>query len=106
MAFRSDRIPQREALRVAGIVLSFGYLCGLVPGSLVAVVGALAVTTAGRSLLAARDEGAMTSVAFVVFASALGVASFRWGTMSLNDLRGIQAVLGSSLEVGPAPLAA
>jgi hypothetical protein len=51
--------------RAAGAVLALGFLLGVVQGSVVAVVGGLALVTCGRSLLV-RDADAILSVAGLV----------------------------------------
>ena len=87
--------------RAAGIVFALGYLLGLVPGPIVAVVGGLALITFGRSLLLGRVPATFAALAIAVVAAALGVGALRWSTLSLDDLRGAQAVLGPTLSVGP-----
>ena len=87
--------------RAAGIVFALGYLLGLVPGPLVAVVGGLALVTFGRSLLLGRTPATYAALSIAVVAAALGVGALRWASLSLDDLRGAQAVLGPTLSVGP-----
>src|SRR5687767_3253708 len=93
------------AARVAGVVIAAGYLLGLTPGPLVSVIGALALVTYGRLLIAERPEAIRNGIALAIVAAALGVGALRWGTLDLGELRGVQSVLGPSLLVGP-PLAA
>lgn len=87
--------------RAAGIVFTLGYLLGIVPGPVVAVVGGLALITFGRSLLLERRAATLAAGALAVVAAALGVGALRWGTLDLVELRGVQAVLGPTLWVGP-----
>ena len=91
--------------RAAGIVFSLGYLLGFVPGPIVAVVGGLALITFGRSLLLDRRSAAYAAAAVAVVAASLGVGALRWSTLSLDELRGVQEVLGPTLSVGPARVA-
>ena len=87
--------------RVAGVIVCLGYLLGLVPGPLVAVLAGLCLLTLGRSL--GHEPGvAFRAVAgFAVVGLALVVGALRWGTLSLDEIRGAQAVLGPTLSVGP-----
>lgn len=87
--------------RVAGAVIALGYLLGLVPGSVVAVVGALALITFGRSLMLEPRAGLVVGGALAVLGGALGIAALRWGALGLPELRGVQSVLGPTLLVGP-----
>jgi hypothetical protein len=89
------------ATRVAGAIIALGYLSGLVAGPVVVVVGGLALMTLGRSLLQPRLGAAVTGGALAVLAAALGVAALRWQALDLDKLRGVQAVLGPTLTVGP-----
>jgi hypothetical protein len=89
------------ATRVAGAIIALGYLTGLVAGPVVVVVGGLALMTYGRSLLQRRLGAALSGGALAVLAAALGVAALRWQTLDLDQLRGVQAVLGPTLTVGP-----
>lgn len=87
--------------RVAGSVACLGYLLGLVPGPLVAVLGGLSLLTLGRAIgheagVAFRAVGGFAAVGL-----ALMVGALRWGTLSLDEIRGAQAVLGPTLGVGP-----
>jgi hypothetical protein len=86
---------------VAGAVVCLGYLLGLVPGPLVAVLGGLALLTLGRALghepgVALRAVGGLAAVGL-----ALSVGALRWGTVLLDEVRGAQAVLGPTLYIGP-----
>lgn len=87
--------------RAAGLVITLGYLLGMVPGPVVAVVGGLALITYGRSLLLTRIPASLAGGAVAVVAGALGVGALRWETLELAELRGVQAVLGPTLLVGP-----
>ena len=78
-----------------------GYLLGLVHGPVVAVVGGLALITFGRNLLLEHHAAALSGAALAVMAAALGIAALRWGALDLDELRGVQAVLGPTLLVGP-----
>ena len=93
--------PLSTAARVAGSIIAFAYLMGLVPGPLVSVVGGLALVTLGRALLLPRVEGNRSALALAVLAGSLGVAALRWGTLDLTELRGVQSVLGPTVLVGP-----
>lgn len=90
-----------SATRAAGIVIALGYLLGIVAGPVVAVVGGLALITYGRSLLLLRVPAAIAGGAIAVIAGALGVGALRWEALELAELRGVQAVLGPTLLVGP-----
>jgi hypothetical protein len=87
--------------RVAGGVIAAGYLVGLLPGPVVAVVGGLALITFGRALPVGRLEGSQAGAALAIAAGALGVGALRWGTLDLGELRAIQSVLGPTVLVGP-----
>ena len=87
--------------RAAGTVFALGYLLGLVPGPVVAVVGGLALITFGRSLLLDRRDGRVAAAAFAVATVTFGVGALRWDTLELAELRGVQAVLGPTVLVGP-----
>jgi hypothetical protein len=110
----SSSIPHRAygiagfsvGARVAGGVITAGYLVGLLPGPVVAVVGGLALITFGRALLVGRLEGGQVGAALAIAAGALGVGALRWGTLDLGELRAIQSVLGPTVLVGPDAAAA
>jgi hypothetical protein len=87
--------------RVAGSVIMLGYLFGLVPGPVVAVVGGLALTTFGRSLALPLHSSIRIAAALAVIAGAVGVGALRWGSLDLAEIRGVQSVLGPTLMVGP-----
>ena len=87
--------------RVAGAVIALGYLLGLVPGSVVAVVGALALMTFGRTLMLEPRAALVAGGALAVVGGALGIAALRWGALGLPELRGVQSVLGPTVLVGP-----
>lgn len=89
------------AARVGGVVIALGYLSGLVPGPIVAVVGGLALVTYGRNLLLEPRAAAITGAALAVLGGALGIAALRWGALELDDIRGVQSVLGPTVLVGP-----
>ncbi len=90
-----------SATRVAGIVIALGYLLGFVAGPVVAVVGALALTTYGRNVLVPRRSALASGAALAVIGGSLGIAALRWGALELASLRGVQSVLGPTLLVGP-----
>lgn len=87
--------------RAAGLVIALGYLLGVVAGPVVAVVGGLALITYGRSLLLTRIPASIAGAAVAVLAGAMGVGALRWEALELAELRGVQAVLGPTLLVGP-----
>jgi hypothetical protein len=87
--------------RVAGVVVCLGYLLGLVPGPLVAVLGGLALLTLGRAVGHESGVAFQSIGGFAVVGLALVVGALRWGTLSLDEIRGAQAVLGPTLSVGP-----
>lgn len=87
--------------RVAGLVITLGYLSGFVGGPVVAVVGGLALITYGRSLLLTRIPASIAGAAIAVLAGALGVGALRWEALDLAELRGVQAVLGPTVLIGP-----
>lgn len=89
------------ATRVAGSVIASAYLLGLVPGPLVFAVGGLALVTLGRALLLTEIRARRSALSLAVLAGALGVGALRWGTLDLPELRGVQAVLGPTVLVGP-----
>lgn len=78
-----------------------GYLFGLVPGPVVAVVGGLALTTFGRALGVPLYSSVRIAAALAVIAGAAGVGALRWGSLDLAEIRGVQSVLGPTLLVGP-----
>jgi hypothetical protein len=92
--------------RVAGGVIAAGYLVGLLPGPVVAVVGGLALITFGRALLVGRLEGSQAGAALAIAGGGLGVGALRWGTLDLGELRSVQSVLGPTVLVGPDAAAA
>ena len=94
------------AARVAGAVTALGYLLGVVDGPIVAVVGALALITFGRSLVTPAGAELIGPLAFAVVAGATGVVALRWSSLDLAAIRGVQAVLGPSVAVGPTEVAA
>lgn len=89
------------ATRVAGAVIALGYLLGLVPGPVVAVVGGMALMTYGRNLLLERRPALVSGAALAVLGGALGIAALRWGALELTSIRGVQSVLGPTVLVGP-----
>ena len=93
------------AARAAGSILAAVYLLGAVPGPVMAVVGALALITFGRLLLADREEAALDAGALALLAAALLVGALRWRTFDLTEIRGAQTVLGPTLLLGPQTLA-
>ena len=93
------------AARAAGSILAAGYILGMVPGPVIAVVGALALVTFGRILLAPRVEAALDAAALALFSAALLAGALRWGTLDLAEIRGAQTVLGPTVLLGPLDLA-
>jgi len=93
-------------VRVAGVVIALAYLTGWLPGPLLAAAGGLALVTFGHALLQERVPSLLTGVAFASIVVALAAAALRWSTLDLGELRGIQAVLGPTMLVGPALAAA
>ncbi len=87
--------------RAAGVVIALGYLSGIVPGPIVAVVGGLGLMTYGHQLLVERRAALVAGAALAVLGGALGVAALRWGALGLSEIRGVQSVLGPTLLVGP-----
>jgi len=87
--------------RAGGLVLALGYLTGLVGGPLVAAVAGLALITFGRCLRMDRVDQAVAATGLAVIAGALGITALRWGTLELEELRSVQAVLGPTILVGP-----
>ena len=71
-----------------------------------AVVGALALTAFGRSLVTPAGSELIGPLAFAVVAGATGVVALRWSSLDLAAIRGVQAVLGPSVAVGPTEVAA
>ena len=71
-----------------------------------AVAGALGLMTFGRALATDRAGAAQAALAWGVVALALEVAVLRWGSVSLDELRGVQAVLGPTVTVSPDEAAA
>lgn len=94
------------AARAAGTILAAGYVAGLVPGSVIAIVGALALVTFGRSLVAPRAEAALDATALAVVAASLLAGALRWGTVDVTEIRGAQTVLGPTVLLGPTVAAA
>jgi hypothetical protein len=93
------------AARAAGSILAAGYILGAVPGPVVAIVGALALVTFGRILLAPRAEAALDAAALGLLSAALLAGALRWGTLDLGEIRGAQTVLGPTLLLGPRDVA-
>lgn len=99
-ALERARLPITVGINVAGATVALGYLLGLVQGPLVAVIGGIALMTLGRGVsLASRDATALCW-AFVTLALSWGVIAMRWSSLMLDDLRGVQAVLGPTALVG------
>jgi hypothetical protein len=99
------RASLSEGTRVAGLVIALGFLSGLVPGPLVAAIGGLALITFGRGLLVDRVGEFRSGASLALIAGAVGVAGLRWGTLQLEDVRGVQAVLGPTVLVEPSAAA-
>src|SRR5688572_7017608 len=89
------------AARVAGVVIALGYLVGLVPGPLVAAIGGVGVITFGRLIVVDKRWAAIGAFAFGIITLAALAGALRWGTSSLDAIRGAQAVLGPTLTVEP-----
>lgn len=87
--------------RVAGAVIALGYLLGLVPGPLAAVIAAVALLSFGRSVAAETTQPYLGLAAFGVVALAAAVGALRWGSSSLDAIRGAQAVLGPTVLIEP-----
>jgi len=100
------RAPLSAGTRAAGLVIALGYLLGLVPGPVVAAIGGLALITFGRALLVDRTGELRAGAALALIAVAVGVAALRWGTIQLDEVRGVQAVLGPTVLVNPSGAAA
>jgi hypothetical protein len=94
------------ATRAAGAVLTLGYLLGIAPGPVVAVVGGLGLITFGRALTAGRLQGAFLGATLAVLAGVLGVPALRWGALDLGGIRGVQAFFGPTVLVDPVSAAA
>ncbi len=90
-----------SAARVGGAVIALGYLLGLVPGTLGAATGALALLTFGRSLADKTTRPLVGLSALGVIALAVAVGGLRWASSSLDAIRGAQAVLGPTLLIAP-----
>lgn len=93
-------------IRAAGCVIALGYLIGLVPAQIFSVFAALLLLTLGRALACDRIRGVCAFLALAVIGLALAVVSLRWGTTSLDGIRGVQAVLGPTVLVEPQEAAA
>ena len=94
------------ATRAAGAVIALGYLLGIAPGPVVAVVGGLGLITFGRALTADRVQGAFLGATLAVLAGVLGVPALRWGALDLGGIRGVQAFFGPTALVDPVSAAA
>lgn len=93
------------AARAAGSILAAVYIVGAAPGPVVAVVGALALVTFGRILLAPKVEAALDAAALALLSAALLAGALRWGTLDLGEIRGAQTVLGPTVLLGPQEVA-
>jgi hypothetical protein len=111
------------ATRVAGYSVALFYLLGADDGPVLVVVGGLGLAAIGRIVHRAEARHAAgkhlvprfqstggtellyPAAAFVVVAVGLTIPSLRWRLLDLSDLRGVQAVLGPTLLVGPASVA-
>jgi hypothetical protein len=78
-----------------------GFLLGLVPGPVVALVGGFALMTFGRALGVPGHGSLRIAAALAVIAGAVGVGALRWGSLDLAEIRGVQSVLGPTLLIGP-----
>ncbi len=76
-------------------MVALGLALGIAPGTVPAFIGGVSLITVGR-----RVE-LRTSASLVLLALALGIGALRWSTVDLQQLFGIQEVLGPSLLVGP-----
>jgi hypothetical protein len=85
--------------RAAGFVVALAYLTGAIPGPLLAVAGGLALVTYGHALLLERKPSLVVGAAFAVIVAALASGALRWSTLDLEELRGVQAVLGPTVLV-------
>ena len=94
------------AARVAGVVGAVGYLLGLVDGPVLGLLGSVALLSFGRALASVDGGELIAPASFGVVAGAAGVVALRWGTLELDGIGGIQAVLGPIVSVDPAPVAA
>ena len=90
-----------SAARVAGAVVCLGYLTGMVPGPLIAPVGGFALIALGRGVVARHASSALGASAWAVIALGASVGALRWGTSSLDAIRGAQAVLGPTVLIDP-----
>jgi hypothetical protein len=94
------------AARTGGAVITLGYLLGIAPGPVVAVVGGLGLITFGRALTADRLHGAFLGATLAILAGVLGVPALRWGALDLGGIRGVQAFFGPTVLVEPVSAAA
>ena len=83
-----------------------GYLVGLVDGPVLGILGSVALLSFGRALASVDGGELIAPASFGVVAGAAGVVALRWGTLELDGIGGIQAVLGPIVSVDPAPVAA
>ena len=97
----ADRLALSSGARAAGAVISLGYLVGVIPGAVPAVAAGLALVAFGRGLVVDRARSVQVAFSWAALALALLVAALRWGTVSLDELRGAQAVLGPTVLVQP-----
>lgn len=89
------------ATRAAGAAIALGYLLGIAPGPVVAVVGGLGLITFGRALTSDRLHGAFLGATLAILAGVLGVPALRWGALDLGGIRGVQAFFGPTVLVEP-----
>lgn len=94
------------AARVAGAIGALGYLTGIVDGPVVGALAGLALVTFGRGLLAPVGSELIGPACFGVLAGAAGSAALRWSSLDLHEIQGAQGVLGPSVAVEPAAVAA
>lgn len=87
--------------RVAGAVIALGYLLGLVPGPLAAALAGVALLSFGRSVAPETTWSYAGLASFGVIALAVSSGALRWGSSSLDAIRGAQAVLGPTLLIEP-----
>ncbi len=89
------------ALRVAGFVIAAGFLSGVVPGTIVVAALALGLLTVGRGAAPEAVHQTLGAAAIGVVLLAVTVGALRWGSVSLDAMRGAQAVLGPTLLIEP-----
>jgi hypothetical protein len=99
------RGPLAVGAGAAGLALALVFLVGFADGPVILVVGGLAIAMLAAAAIGGPGERLFTACGVAVVAGALLFPALRWQTLDLAGLRGIQAVLGPTLLVGPAPIA-